>query len=129
MTFVADKRLFAFNLGLFHSSVQLLVSAKSNATGSVCNTFYLISNTDVFQHFVHENIYDVVPAVMEKLEWLAVGFNKTAFVYGKRCLRSELIEMHIGFHSLKGKASISDSRYRSLRAQLLWWTYAYVAIK
>ena len=48
VTFVADKRLFAFNLGLVHSSVQSLVSAKSNATGSVCNAFCLVSNTDDF---------------------------------------------------------------------------------
>ena len=66
---------------------------------------------------MHENIYDVVPAVLEKLEWLAMGFNKTAFVDGKRCLRSELTELHIGFCSLKGKTSISDSRYGALRAQ------------
>ena len=76
---------------------------------------------------MHGNIYDVVPAVSEKLEWLAMGFNKTAFADGKRCLRSELTEMHIGFCSLKGKTSISDSRYRALRARILWRIYAYVA--
>ena len=76
-----------------------------------------------------ENVYDIVPAVLEKLEWLAMGFNKTAFVDGRRCLRSELTELHIGFSSLKGKKSISDSRYRTLRARLLWRIYAYAAIK
>ena len=45
-TFARDKRSFAFNLGLVHSSVQSLVSAKSNRTGSVCNAFYLDSDTD-----------------------------------------------------------------------------------
>ncbi|KAK0509453.1 hypothetical protein JMJ35_007847 [Cladonia borealis] len=106
VTFVADKRLFAFNLGLVHSSVQSLVSAKSNATGS---------------HFMPENVYDIVPAVLEKLEWLAMGFNKTAFVDGRRCLHSELTELHIGFSSLKGKTSISGSSNQasSLRDNLV----------
>ena len=45
-TFVRDKRSFAFNMGLVHSSVQSLVSAKSNWTGSVCNAFCLDSCTD-----------------------------------------------------------------------------------
>ena len=76
-----------------------------------------------------ENTCDVVPAVLEKLEWLAMGFNKTAFVDGRCCLRSELTELHIGFCSLEGRTSISDSRYRTLRAQFLWWMYAYAAIK
>ena len=46
VTFVRDKRSFAFNLGLVHSSVQSLVSAKSNWIGSVCKVFYLDSYTD-----------------------------------------------------------------------------------
>ena len=45
-TSVRDKRSFAFNLGLIHSSVQSLVSAKTNWTGSVCDSFYLDSDTD-----------------------------------------------------------------------------------
>ena len=48
VTFVADKRLFAFNLGLVYSSVQSLIAAKSNATGSICNAFLLGSNADHF---------------------------------------------------------------------------------
>ena len=129
VTFVGDKRSFAFNLGLVHSSVQSLVAAKSNWTGSVCNAFCLGSNTDHFQYFMPENYYDVTPAVLEKLEWLAMGFNKTAFVDGRRCLRSELTELRIGFSSLEGRTSISDSRYRTLRARFLWRMYAYTAIK
>ena len=75
-----------------------------------------------------EKLYDVMPAVLEKLEWLALGFNKTAFADGRRCLRSELTALHIGISLLEGKTSISDSRYRILRAQLLWRMYAYAAI-
>ena len=127
-TFVGDKRSFAFNLGLVHSNVQSLVSAKSNWTGSVCNAFCLGSNTDHFQYFMPEKPYDVMPAVLEKLEWLAMGFNKTGFADGKRCLGSEQTELRIGISSLKGKTSISDSRYRILRAQFLWRMYAYAAI-
>ena len=48
VTFVGDKCLFAFNLGLVHSSVQSLVLTKSNATGPVCNAFCLGSNADHF---------------------------------------------------------------------------------
>ena len=111
VTFVGDKRSFAFNLGLVYSSIQSLVSAKSNAIGSVCNAFCLRPNTDYFQHFESENLYNIVPAVLEKLEWLAMGFNKTAFVDGRRCLRSEPTQLHIGFPSFEGRTSISDSRY------------------
>lgn len=74
-------------------------------------------------------LYDVMPAVLEKLQWLAMGFNETAFVDGRRCLTSELTELHVGFSSLKGETSLSDSRYRTLRAQLLWRMYAYATIK
>ena len=76
-----------------------------------------------------ENTYDVVPAVLEKLEWLAMGFNKTAFVDGRRCLNSELTELHIGFPSLEGRTFVSDSRYQTLRAQFIWRMYAYAAVK
>ena len=48
VTFVGDKRSFAFNLGLVHSSIQSLVSAKSNAIGLVCNAFCLSPDTDHF---------------------------------------------------------------------------------
>ena len=110
-TFVKDKRLFAFNLGLIHSSVQSLVSAKSNWTSSVCNSFCMDSITDYIQHFMPGDLYDVMPAVLEKLEWLAMGFNKTAFIDGRRCLRSELTELHITFFSLQSKTFVSDTRY------------------
>ena len=75
------------------------------------------------------NLYDVMPAVLEKVEWLAMGFNKTSFIDGRRCLRSEMTELHIGFSSLEGRMSIADSRYRTLRAQFPWWIYAYAVIK
>ena len=48
LSFVRDKRLFAFNLGLVHSSVQSLVSSKSNWASSVCNAFCSDSDTDPF---------------------------------------------------------------------------------
>ena len=75
------------------------------------------------------NLYDVMPEVLEKIEWLAMGFNKTAFIEGRRCLRSEPTELHIDFSSSQRKPSISDSRYQTLRAQSFWRMYAYVAIK
>ena len=45
-TFVRDKRSFAFNLGLVHSSVESLASAKSNWDGSVCNGLCIYPDTD-----------------------------------------------------------------------------------
>ena len=55
------------------------------------------------------NSYDVAPTALEKLEWLAMGFNKTAFIEGSRCLRSEPTELQIGFSSLQKETSISDN--------------------
>ena len=75
------------------------------------------------------NLYNVMPAVLEKIEWLAMGFNKTVFIEGRCYLRSEPTELDIDFSSLQRKLSISDSRYQTLCAQSLWRMYAYAAIK
>lgn len=56
------------------------------------------------------NIYDVAPTALEKLEWLAMGFNKTALIEGSRCLRIEPTGLQISFSSLQNETSISDSR-------------------
>lgn len=70
----------------------------------------------------------MTPAVLEKLEWLAMGFDRTGFIEGRRWLRREPTEVHIDFSSLQTKSSIPSSRYQSPRAQCLWRIYAYAAI-
>ena len=73
-------------------------------------------------------LYEVTPAVFERLEWLAMGFNKTGFMEGKRWLRSEPTEVHIDFSSLQERKPIPNSRYQIPSAQTLWQIYAYAAI-